>query len=438
MALPTVGNVGENTKHYLELLDKYRDQPEYSYRYHHWVVSAQLLGPVDPEKFEAAFKEIVQLSPVLRSYFAKQDDEWKHIILPSLEHEFFTYKKHGHGTDWRAEIGKLTQDLNEQILPVDSAPIFKVFLQEFDEATIVTMHIHHLLIDGWGTVAMYQKLLQCYEAALSNQPAPVASLTDEAFLEIVLRDENQWIDLADRKNKLEWWSDHIGDHAYVANPVADPPAYLDISFGRLTHDISNKVLAYAEKEKIHFSYIIRAAYVKALQDWTGNEDVLMTSVKANRSKETGDIIANLAHWMISRHRTPRDMPLRQMAKTILDDTNECKERYLPYWDIVNSISPDQYFSNFGIIPCSFNYLPPFATKFESGGSVSLCPLFEFAAFSPRLIANEFFPRCLMSLDPETQEEVIAIDLGYNREIVATDKAQAVLDQIIGEVSNAFR
>jgi len=65
MARPVAGNVSENTKHHLEMLDKYRDQPEYSYRT--IIGGCQLYSsrPVDPKLFESAFTAIIQLSPVL-------------------------------------------------------------------------------------------------------------------------------------------------------------------------------------------------------------------------------------------------------------------------------------------------------------------------------------------------------------------------------------
>ena len=437
MEQTTAGNVGVNTKHYLEVIDKFRDDPDCGYHYHHWVVSCQLLGPVDRDTFEAILHEIANASPVLRSFFENKSGVWQQVVLPSLEKGFFTYRKHEAGTDWRAVIGELTQQLNEQVLPVEQAPIFKVFLQEFDDVTIVTLHIHHLLVDGWGMFVLFQQLVSSYEAALNGQSSPLPLLDESEFLAIAKRDENQWADLSDRQEKLDWWKKQLGNHAYVTDPLPEPSGYLDLCLGHLSPEVSKAVMEYSDRKGMHYSYVIQAAYIKALQDWAGIEDILLTTTKANRSDETGTIIANLAHWMIGHPRVPRKIPIREVAQIILNDTAKAKEHYLPYWDIVKEICPQQYSCNFGITPFSFNFLPPVAKQIESGGAVSLRPLFEFFAFSPRVVATEFYLRCLTNTDPETNTEIISCDLGFKREVVEESKAREALDQITQEISDAF-
>ena len=168
----------------LDAVDHYRDDPEYGYLFHHWVVSCQLVGPVDPEKFELALHDVAVASPVLRSFFKKEGQAWQHMIAPSLDAPFFSYKKHDTGTDWRSVVGALTHQLNDQILPVWQTPIFKVLLQEFDDITVATFHIHHLMLDGWGLIVFFQQLVHAYEARLTDQPSPLAILDEDKFLQI--------------------------------------------------------------------------------------------------------------------------------------------------------------------------------------------------------------------------------------------------------------
>ena len=440
MVQAIAGDVGENTIHYLESIDHYRDDPAYGYLYHHWIASCQLVGPVDPEKFEAAVHDAAKASPVLRSHFGKKNGTWQHIIQPQLEKPFFTYQKHDPKTDWRDVIGKMTVDLNYQILPVWEAPLFKIWLQEFDDVAVVTFHIHHLVLDGWGLIVFFQQLIIAYEARLSGQPSPLTPLDENAFLSIAKQDENQWTDASDRQKKLDWWRDTIGTHSYVSDPLPEPVGYLEGCYGHIdpkASKASKALVDYCEKANLHYSYVIRAAYIKALQDWTNSEDVLLTSVKANRSSESGEVIANLAHWLINRHNAPRNTPLRELAQTVLAETETAKKHYLPYWDIVEHVCPRQYFCNFGITPFSFNYLSPIAMETSSGGSASLKSLFEFFDFSRRAIITEFFPRCLDSIDPETHEPTIAFDLGFNREFVDGDKAVEFMNRVMTEVTEAF-
>ena len=114
-----------------------------------------------------------------------------------------------------------------------------------------------------------------------------------------------------------------------------------------------------------------------------------------------------------------------------------KEDYLRYWDVVQHVYPEQYFCSFGVTPHCFNFLPPVATEIKSEVDVSLRPLFEVIAFSPRVGANEFFFRCLNNFNAQTQEAFIGCDLGYNREVLKEEQVLGVLEKIIEEVSSAF-
>ncbi|MCB2107912.1 MAG: hypothetical protein KDE14_09445 [Rhodobacteraceae bacterium] len=404
------GPVGAHTAHYLDVVDKYRNERERSYHYHHLTINLRINGPVDAAKMANAVEKLCAKNPALRSYFAGSAGHWtQNFAAPGDVGAFSHQKFDDPELDWKKTAWDIVNRLKEETFDVLKPPLFKVVLLEFPSIAVILTKWHHIVCDGWGIVVALNQLLGLYAAEFAGVDAPIPALPVADYIALS-EQQNAWLQSPDGEKELQWWRDTIGDHAYVRTPLAErPQGILSVCMENLSANDSARLQKLADAAGYHVSFLVYAAFLSALRTFTGSDDVLVTFVKANRDKSTGHIVGNFADWVTVRHRAKSEESRAETAAIYQKDVNEAKSHYVPYWSVVKDLCPGQYFKDFGLTPYSFDFTPPLPPAIDVGAPISFGFLHELEVIPYRLTATDIF--CRMSMHTHPGEDLPRIDIG---------------------------
>jgi hypothetical protein len=432
----TEGPVAKHTAHYLDMIEHVRANAEHGYHFHHLMVVFQIVGPFDGEKFKIASLRMADANPALRTSFHKTSGAWTQRIAPKADPKLFEIQTFGPEVgDWKKKAREAILAVNDTPFSMIDEPLVKIIVLDFADAKVVFCKFHHIVCDGWGILVSMNQLLGFYMAELANTPPTIPALSADQYLAFSTV-ENQQSRSDEGQKTLAWWRAYLSDHALIRSPLATRPSgFLGVYVGLLSETCNRNLAAIASKKGFHLSYLAHAAFVKALRTFLGTDDILLTYVKANRNDSNTAVVGNFADWVPVRHRLNLDLPLTDVAQATQRDITEAKEHYIPYWQIVEGVCPQQYLNDFGITPYSFDFVPAFEPKVDFGGGVSFHLLHDLQVFPFRLTATDIFCRATQFRDPQSGELNLSIDLIYHSGFLPSEKIQAISDQIKAELEN---
>lgn len=440
-ASSTSGPVGRHTEHYLDVVERYRAAPMRSYHFHHLMVNFQIIGPFDLRAFRAAIDELARRNPIFRSTFRKVDGAWRQVIAAAPPAGLLTHRG-SDVADWRAVTREAIIAENDKIISVETGPLVQFSVIQFKDAAVFLTKVHHIACDGWGIWVAMNQLLGLYMAALAGPDAlaaaPVPRLADADLLAFAAA-ERESLAAPEGRATLDWWKSYLGDHPFVRTPLPErPQGFLNAVAHRLDSATSGALERIAKARGIHVSYLLHAAYMKALAEHTASDDLLVTFVKANRNERNSAVAANFADWVMVRHRRDLTLPLADLAAGAALDVGEAKDNYQPYWHIVHHVAPGQYFNDFGLTPYSFDFMPYLDPKLDFGQGVAFVLLREMEVFPFRLTATDIFCRASLMGNLANAEQVVELILVYHAGYLTEARVRAVLERMTAELVAAAR
>ena len=128
-----------------------------------------IAGRLNPELFNAAFREVVKQSDALRAVFTDHDGVPVQHILKELNYEIKLID---------LSTSSNSPQLAQSLLRTRAAQPFKlekrlfesILLKESDDSYVWFLNQHHLICDAWSCALLYERVAHYYQCALENQP----------------------------------------------------------------------------------------------------------------------------------------------------------------------------------------------------------------------------------------------------------------------------
>ncbi len=122
-------------------------------------------GELNPEKLERAAGALVKQHPALRTSFHLTDDGVEQHIAQSNPEVF-----HYHGVLEQNEIAALQNTLFSQPFDLEVPHLFQLHLaHEPDGSSVLILHAHHIVLDGWSLNILFEDLSRVYQAKLDEE-----------------------------------------------------------------------------------------------------------------------------------------------------------------------------------------------------------------------------------------------------------------------------
>jgi len=302
----------------------------------------RLKGQVDVGVLERSLTEIVSRHEVLRTTFPIEDDSpVQHIAPPApvslepMDLSKFSAKQRGR------EVRRIVREETRRRMALDQGPLFRVRLLRIapDEYLMLVIK-HHIIFDGWSQRLFLREIATLYHAFAKGEPSPLAPLpcqyADYAVWQRHLLEGERL------QSHLRYWQEKLeGAPPMVDLPTDRPHSGRPSVQGarvtlRLPASLVNQLKALCRREKATMYMALLAAFKIALFQWSGQRDLVIGTVTANRSRpEIEDLIGCFIELLPLRSKLSADQTtlefLQQVKETVLE---AALHQELPFGKIV--------------------------------------------------------------------------------------------------------
>ncbi len=149
---------------------------------------------------------------------------------------------------------------------------------------------HHIIVDGWCTMTIYEKFFTYYEELLGGktETSIINDIESEKASEPRYGDYIKWLDTIDKEKAMEYWANELSD--YDNNCDIKPlkaPLPTDVSNAELRieidKDTTNTLRAIAERNETTINTVAETAVGIMLQKYCRSNDVVFGKVVSGRN-----------------------------------------------------------------------------------------------------------------------------------------------------------
>ncbi|WP_257165475.1 amino acid adenylation domain-containing protein [Bradyrhizobium sp. SRS-191] len=327
----------------------------------------RLSGPVDAERLEAALGALIARHAVLRTSFGERHGEPYQSIAPSVDFRLE-----------QSDLSQLARDEREERLstaivrhaqhrfdltcaPLIAAELIK--LGERDHALL--LNLHHVITDGWSVGVLLRDLDALYRG--ETLPPLAIDYADLAYHEAGgdgrLTDE------------LAWWRETLADLPVTELPTdrQRPPQQThagDAVAVAITPQHGRLIDALARRNGTSAFAVFLAAFTALLHRYTGEHDLAIGSVTANRTRpELEPLIGFFVNTLVMRQRLDPERSFADLVKQTHRTAMAALDHALtPFDRLVEMLNPPRDPSRNPLVQVALSVQPDFPANGRLGDS----------------------------------------------------------------------
>jgi amino acid adenylation domain-containing protein len=305
------------------------DQLEPGNRIYNEVMALRLSGDLDVAALEAAVNGIVERHEALRTRFVEQDGEPVQDVLPEARVAADVRDLSELPEEERmAEVRRLADAAAHEPFDLARAPLIRLLLLRLgpgDHALV--MPSHHIVSDGWSQGVFSRELGALYEAFRAGLPSPLPPLAIQYGDFAVWQDEHLAGGALERQ--IAYWKERLRGAPTLLELPTDRPRPAEQTYRgagyhfHLPADVSAGLQALAQREGATLFMVLLAALGALLARYTGEDDVVVGSPIASRTRpELEELIGLFANTLPLRVDLSGDPTFRALLARVRDATFE--------------------------------------------------------------------------------------------------------------------
>ncbi|MBR8664605.1 bacitracin non-ribosomal peptide synthetase BacC [Bacillus paralicheniformis] len=291
----------------------------------------KIAGDFDVDRFEDAFRQLIERHEALRTAFVMVDGE----PVQKIEKE----------VDFKVKYGRLGQDrLEEKIkafikpFALEKAPLLRVeVLKASGDEHVLMFDMHHIISDGVSMAIFTRELAELYEGK-TLQP-----------LTIQYKDFSEWQKLFYQKDEIkrqeDYWLNVFQGEVPVLNLPADEkrPQKRSIEGDIVQFEIDGETSAMlnklAKENGATMYMLLLAGYTTLLAKYTGQEDIVVGSPIAGRHhSDLKHVIGVFINTLAMRNHPIGDMPFADYLKEVKETALKAYENQdYPFDELVEKL-----------------------------------------------------------------------------------------------------
>ncbi|HEX3128876.1 MAG TPA: non-ribosomal peptide synthase/polyketide synthase, partial [Thermoanaerobaculia bacterium] len=285
----------------------------------------RLTGLLDPEALAASLSEIVRRHATLRTTFEEQDGEPAQVIHPAQPLELPVEDLRALPADRReAEAARAVREDVEAPFDLVRGPLLRARLLRLDEHEwLLLLTVHHIVTDGWSTGVLVRESAMLYEAFAQGRLSPLPELPIQ-YLDFAVW-QRMWLRGEALEAQLLWWREELaGAPALLELPTDRPRPAVQSYRGagealELPAGLVQALQRLARKEGATLFMALLSGFQALLHRWSGQDDVLVGSPVANRTRsELEGLIGLFVNTLVFRGRTSSDRTFRGLLTGVRD------------------------------------------------------------------------------------------------------------------------
>ncbi len=284
----------------------------------------RLEGTLDVPALALAFAGVVRRHESLRTTFRTAGGRPRQVIAPALELPLplvdLTALSALGDTARAAELRRLARSEARRPFDLERGPLARTLLARLapgDHALLLTLH--HLVSDGWSMGVLSRELTALYRNAATGEAGPALAPLPVQYADFALW-QRELLTGANLELHLDYWRRQLAGAPTVLELPGDRPrpAVETLRGGAARFGLSAEgtagVQALSRRLRATVSMTVLAAWELLLSRWTGQEDLLVGSAVANRTRrEIEDLIGFFVNILVLRGRLDGDPSFAELA-----------------------------------------------------------------------------------------------------------------------------
>ena len=404
-------------------------EPESTAYHVPWVL--RLRGPLNVSALEESLGEIVKRHEALRTRFSMAAGEPVQIICPQLNLKLQIVDLSDRAESEREdEARKQADEEVRQRFNLTQGPLLRVTLLRLaDQDHVLVLILHHIVADGWSMAVLQRELSILYQAFSSAQPSPLPDLPIQ-YADFAVW-QRQWLQGEVLESQLSYWKKQLEGAPAVLNLPMDRPRpplqsfrgarrSLELSKG-LTRDLKNL----SRQNDVTLFMTLLAAFQTLLYRYTGQEDVVVGSPIANRSRsEIENLIGFFVNTLVLRSNLAGDPSFRDLLARVREVALEAfAHQDLPFEKLVEDLNPERNLNHSPLFQVMFVLQNASATTRGFGG-------LTFQSFGMGNVTAKFD----LTLSMREEADVLRGSLEYSTDLFDA----ATIDRLIGHFQSLLQ
>jgi amino acid adenylation domain-containing protein len=287
--------------------------------------AVKINAALDVAALRRAFSALVERHAALRTTFATSQGHPIQRVADRVELDFLAEDAR-HWSEAQLD-GRLTEE-SERPFDLERGPLLRInlFTRSSDEH-ILLLAAHHIIVDFWSLALLMQELGLLYEAEQSGVRAalPAASSSYFAFV----RWQSELLSSEEGERQWEYWRKQLSGELPILNlPATRPRPPVQTFRGasiplRLSAATTRRLKALSREHGATLYMTLLAAFQALLYRYTGQEELLVGSVTAGRTKaDFASLVGYFVNPLVLRATISGDDEfeslLAQVRRSVLD------------------------------------------------------------------------------------------------------------------------
>ncbi|MFL6196329.1 MAG: non-ribosomal peptide synthase/polyketide synthase [Thermoanaerobaculia bacterium] len=306
-------------------------------------------GKLDAAVLAGALSEIVRRHEALRTTFPSADGEPCQEIAPAGPLALPVIDLGGLAEEARhAEAVSLTRSEAKRPFHLVEGPLLRASLLRLgEEGHRLLLTMHHIVSDGWSIEILLRELAALYEAFAAGLPSPLPELPMQ-YVDFAVW-QRQWLSGEVLSRQLDFWRGQLeGAPSGLDLPADFPRPALQTYNGAhrsaaLPAALAGELRELCRREGVTLYMLLLAAFDVLLARASGQEDVLVGSPFANRSRaETENLIGFFVNTLVLRAKLSAASSFRSLLGQVREVLLDAYERRdLPFEMLVDALRPER-------------------------------------------------------------------------------------------------
>jgi amino acid adenylation domain-containing protein len=307
----------------------------------------RLAGALDVAALERSLCEVVRRHEALRTRFEIEDGQGIQVIDEpgAFQLDRIDLSDLDEG-EREAQVSRMAGEEGRGRFDLARGPLFRAKLVRLgpeDHVVLVTMH--HIVSDGWSIGVLFGELAALYQAYVQDRPSPLPELAIQ-YADYAIW-QRGWLQGATLERQVGYWTDRLHRAPAAldlptdrARPAAQSFAGGTVAFA-LPRNLSAKLTELGRRESATLYMVLLAAYQLLLKRYSGQDDIVVGSPIAGRSRqELEGLIGLFVNTLAMRTDLSGDSTFRELLRRVKEVAlGAYAHQDLPFEKLVEELHP---------------------------------------------------------------------------------------------------
>ena len=326
----------------------FMDRMEPGSAFYNIAAAVRVKGKLDEEALGRSFKRIVERHEVLRTRFVEVDGRPMQEIEEEVGFELEVVRLEGMSQEQRQEEARrIAEQEAARGFDLTRGRLLRVKPIEIsEEERVLVVVMHHIISDGWSIGVMIRELGEVYEAERRRERAAIEELRVQYADYAMWQRERLEGEVLDRQ--LLYWKRQLEDTPTLELPIDHPrPAVQRYQGARevikMPKSLSHSLKLLGQRESASLYMVLMAAFNTLLYRYTGQDDILVGSPIANRTRsEIENLIGFFVNTLLIRTDLSGNPSFRELLSRVREVALEAyTHQELPFEKLVEELQPER-------------------------------------------------------------------------------------------------